>query len=246
MNPNETNLMDAVAVSLEISESALCRIWLIGPGDLCATCPLAGECPDRRRCLHLVASAGLTRQLDGPFHRFPLGAREVGRVASSRKALVLNQDVETSGLADPLWFRRHGIVSFGAFPIHRDGHGLGVLAVFARRPLGERAALAFSALARLAAAPPIDATSTAISSGASAASAETTDHETPPLETPESGRVASMADVQRKAILLALDRTGGKVSGPGGAAELLGMKSTTLESRLRKLGVRKPPRPRLR
>ena len=36
----------------------LARIWLIGPGDICATCRLKEECPDQTKCLHLVASAG--------------------------------------------------------------------------------------------------------------------------------------------------------------------------------------------
>ena len=54
--------------------------------------------------------------------------------------------------------------------------------------------------------------------------------------------LASMAQVQRRAILAALESTGGKLSGTGGAAESLGMKPTTLESRIRRLGLRKPPR----
>jgi hypothetical protein len=37
---------------------ALARIWLVGPGDQCATCPARPECPDQTSCLHLVASAG--------------------------------------------------------------------------------------------------------------------------------------------------------------------------------------------
>ena len=35
---------------------ALTRIWLFGPGDLCASCRFAEECVDRSRCLHLIAS----------------------------------------------------------------------------------------------------------------------------------------------------------------------------------------------
>ena len=42
---------------------ALARVWLIAPGDICATCPLRAECPDQTRCLHLSASAGAP--LDG-------------------------------------------------------------------------------------------------------------------------------------------------------------------------------------
>jgi transcriptional regulator with GAF, ATPase, and Fis domain len=42
---------------------------------------------------------------------------------------------------------------------------------------------------------------------------------------------------EREAIVNALKRTNGKVSGPGGAAELLGMKPTTLSSRISSLGI---------
>jgi transcriptional regulator with GAF, ATPase, and Fis domain len=39
----------------------------------------------------------------------------------------------------------------------------------------------------------------------------------------------------------ALTRSGWKIYGPGGAAERLGVKPTTLASRMRKLGLRRPP-----
>jgi transcriptional regulator with GAF, ATPase, and Fis domain len=42
---------------------------------------------------------------------------------------------------------------------------------------------------------------------------------------------------ERASLIAALDRSGGKVSGPGGAAELLGVPPTTLASRLRALGI---------
>jgi DNA-binding NtrC family response regulator len=42
---------------------------------------------------------------------------------------------------------------------------------------------------------------------------------------------------ERDAIVAALKETNGKVSGPGGAAELLGMKPTTLSSRISALGL---------
>jgi transcriptional regulator of acetoin/glycerol metabolism len=34
-----------------------------------------------------------------------------------------------------------------------------------------------------------------------------------------------------------LEKTEGRISGPGGAAEILGLKRTTLYSRMRKLGM---------
>ncbi len=48
---------------------------------------------------------------------------------------------------------------------------------------------------------------------------------------------AEMKALERDNIALALETTGGKVSGPGGAAALLGMKPTTLASRIKALGV---------
>lgn len=39
---------------------------------------------------------------------------------------------------------------------------------------------------------------------------------------------------------IALQRAGGRIYGPKGAAELLGVKPTTLQSRLRALGIRTP------
>ncbi|MGQ0657483.1 MAG: sigma 54-interacting transcriptional regulator [Chromatiales bacterium] len=42
-------------------------------------------------------------------------------------------------------------------------------------------------------------------------------------------------------ILAALQATGGRVFGKGGAAELLGLKPTTLSSRMKALGIEKPP-----
>jgi DNA-binding NtrC family response regulator len=45
-------------------------------------------------------------------------------------------------------------------------------------------------------------------------------------------------EIQRRYILYIMDKTGGKMSGPGGAAELLGMKRTSLYNRMKKLGMR--------
>jgi transcriptional regulator with GAF, ATPase, and Fis domain len=44
---------------------------------------------------------------------------------------------------------------------------------------------------------------------------------------------------ERRNVLAALEQTNGKVFGPGGAAELLGMRPTTLASRLRALRLQK-------
>ncbi len=48
---------------------------------------------------------------------------------------------------------------------------------------------------------------------------------------------ADMEAAMRRSITAALARSGGKIYGPGGAAELLGVKPTTLASRIRALGI---------
>ncbi len=50
---------------------------------------------------------------------------------------------------------------------------------------------------------------------------------------------AEIKRLERDNILRALKQCRWQVAGPGGAAELLGMKSTTLASRIKKLGLKK-------
>jgi transcriptional regulator with GAF, ATPase, and Fis domain len=53
---------------------------------------------------------------------------------------------------------------------------------------------------------------------------------------------AELRDHERANIVAALDACAGKVFGPGGAAELLDMKPTTLASRIKSLGIAGRPR----
>ncbi len=39
-----------------------------------------------------------------------------------------------------------------------------------------------------------------------------------------------------------LEKTGWRVSGPGGAAEILGLKRSTLQAKIKKLGIRRSSR----
>jgi transcriptional regulator with GAF, ATPase, and Fis domain len=50
---------------------------------------------------------------------------------------------------------------------------------------------------------------------------------------------SEMREFQKNNLLAALKQADWKVSGPGGAAELLGVKSTTLADRIRTFGVRR-------
>ncbi len=46
-----------------------------------------------------------------------------------------------------------------------------------------------------------------------------------------------------RCIRAALEAAGGRVYGPGGAAELLELRPTTLQSKMRKLGIKRQPSP---
>jgi len=47
-------------------------------------------------------------------------------------------------------------------------------------------------------------------------------------------------DAERTQIQAALEQTGWRIRGPAGAAQLLDLKPTTLESRIKKLGLQRP------
>jgi formate hydrogenlyase transcriptional activator len=61
-----------------------------------------------------------------------------------------------------------------------------------------------------------------------------------PLPAPANAPTKTLEDAERLYIVQTLERAGWRVRGPGGAAEALGMKPTTLESRMKKVGVQRP------
>jgi transcriptional regulator with GAF, ATPase, and Fis domain len=125
---------------------ALARIWLVRPGDLCATCPMRAECPHQERCLHLVASDGRPksggaawRRTQGHFRRFPLGVRKVGRVASTGEGVLLESlHGDADWIVRPAWAKQEDIVSFAAQPLVFRGEVLGVLAGFYRHAMDKQ------------------------------------------------------------------------------------------------------------
>jgi transcriptional regulator with GAF, ATPase, and Fis domain len=126
---------------------ALARVWLLAPGDICDSCAMRSECPDRTRCLHLAASRGNPTKpgddwsrLDGSFRRFPLGVRKVGRVGALGVPIFIKHAAEDMGeFARPDWIRQEGIRSFGCQPLVFRGEVLGVLAMFNRNQCDEAA-----------------------------------------------------------------------------------------------------------
>jgi hypothetical protein len=122
---------------------ALARIWVVRPGDLCASCPALPECADQSACLHLMASSGRSldemedwARLNGRNQRVPFGVRKVGLIAARGEAMeVLNLTPDAPWLASPEWAKRENIRAFSGQPLIHNGQTVGVLAVFFRTPL---------------------------------------------------------------------------------------------------------------
>ena len=64
---------------------------------------------------------------------------------------------------------------------------------------------------------------------------------------PKAQQIASTAkpartftDAERETILRALRESGGVIAGPAGAAARLGLRRTTLQSKMRRLGIQRP------
>ena len=145
-----------------LREVALARIWLIRPGDVCATCPARPECPDQTRCLHLVASAA--RQvnpdsgtdwfrMDGSYRRFPLRIRHIGNIGTTGESLLLDDTAsDNEWFARGDWLQKEGVKSFVGHPLIFRSEILGVLAVFRRARFDEQEFMWLRAFADHAAA----------------------------------------------------------------------------------------------
>jgi transcriptional regulator with GAF, ATPase, and Fis domain len=61
-----------------------------------------------------------------------------------------------------------------------------------------------------------------------------------PFQAPTRRVNVKLDELQKHHIRAVLETSGWRVRGPGGAADRLGLKPTTLESRMAKLGLRRP------
>jgi transcriptional regulator with GAF, ATPase, and Fis domain len=141
----ETVLQMVVQGLNDQPQVALARIWLIAPGDICASCRMRSECPDQARCLHLTASAGNPKdrqkdwsRLDGHFCRFPLNVRKIGRIGATGEPVLLQQiERDSQWIVHSDWAQREGIQSFAGHPLIFRSEILGVLGLFSRVVIDE-------------------------------------------------------------------------------------------------------------
>ena len=143
--PVRDKLQFVTETIVRLFDADFCRIWLTGPGDLCEQGCMHAQvtegphaCRRRELCLHLLASAGRYTHLDGPGHRrVPFGAYKIGGIAAGKEAKFLINNVQQDPLVhDREWAKELGLVSFAGYRLQSPGGApLGVLALFAKRPL---------------------------------------------------------------------------------------------------------------
>ncbi|TWU04790.1 sigma-54-dependent Fis family transcriptional regulator [Stieleria varia] len=134
----------AVRLLAPDEQVALVRIWLVRPpeeGD-CLSCPMAGECHHRQRCLHLVASYGHARhgedqhweRTTGDFRRMPMAVRKIGHIAATGETVQIDDvSADSTWIARPDWVRDEAVRSFFGLPLRYRDETLGVLALFSRK-----------------------------------------------------------------------------------------------------------------
>ena len=120
---------DAIVQHLD---AAFARIWTLGEGE---------------QVLELKASAGLYTHLDGPHARVRVGAFKIGRIAQERKPHLTNDVQNDSRVSDRDWAAREGMVAFAGYPLLVEERVVGVVALFARRPLPQVTLQALEAIA---------------------------------------------------------------------------------------------------
>jgi PAS domain S-box-containing protein len=144
--------------AVDLLDLDFCRIWVVQPGDICNSGCIhatatdeAHVCPDREKCLHLVASSGRYTHVSGDHRRVPIGCYKIGRIASDQDSKFLTNDVTTDPrVHNHEWARDLGLVSFAGYKLH-DGknHPVGVFAMFAKHALSEEDDAFLSSLAEL-------------------------------------------------------------------------------------------------
>jgi len=113
-------------------DAAFARIWTLS-GDGCE--------------LELQASAGKYTHLDGPHSRIPVGQHKIGLIAQERKPHFTNDAQNDYRVSDKDWARREDMIAFAGYPLVLEDRLVGVMGMFAQKPLTESTveALSFAA-----------------------------------------------------------------------------------------------------
>jgi|GEM_PF-1811206 len=209
---------------------ALAGIWLLGPPGATEWLGLAA----------MAGSAGLEPAQEDAIRRVPASTFDIGRLAVATEPAIVTRasfDMPSSLLE---WADAHEIVAFWGLSIGWRGTTFGALGAFSMAAptrsdddaLRLVASQLGAAIARERASHELRELRERLAADANGA------------KSPDRKAVLSEEDVrrfERDNIVAALEATQGRIYGRGGAAELLGLKPTTLASRLKKLGISARP-----
>ncbi len=127
-----TMLQRCVEVLVHHLDAAFARIWTLDEG---------------WGVLVLQASAGMYTHIDDAHSRIPVGMYKIGLIAQQRQPHLTNSVLQDRGISDPEWARREGMVAFAGHPLIVEERLVGVMALFARRPLQESTLTALESVA---------------------------------------------------------------------------------------------------
>jgi GAF domain-containing protein len=118
--PLQEMLQRCTEIIVDSLDAAFARIWTVS---------VDGS------TLELQASAGLYTHLDGDHSQVPIGQFKIGLIAQERLPHLTNDVLNDPRVGNKAWAASEGMVSFAGYPLLVDDQLLGVIALFARRPL---------------------------------------------------------------------------------------------------------------
>lgn len=119
--PLEVTLRRCCEAIVSHLQAAFARIWTLS---------------EDGATLELQASAGLYTHIDGGHARVPVGKFKIGLIAAERKPHLTNDVPNDPRVGDRVWARAEGMTAFAGYPMIVSERLVGVVALFARRPLG--------------------------------------------------------------------------------------------------------------
>jgi PAS domain S-box-containing protein len=113
-------------------DAAFARIWTYNKKD---------------HVLELQASAGMYTHINGTHARVPIGQFKIGLIASERTAHLTNSVIGDARVHDQQWAKREGMVAFAGYPLIVEERLVGVMAMFAKKPLSQNTLDAMASVA---------------------------------------------------------------------------------------------------
>jgi PAS domain S-box-containing protein len=117
---------------VEHLDAAFARVWTLNTAE---------------QTLELRASAGQYTHLDGSHSRVPVGKFKIGMIAQHREPHLTNSVIGDPRVSDQEWAQREGMVAFAGYPLIVGDRLVGVIAMFARKPLAEATLQALASVA---------------------------------------------------------------------------------------------------